>query len=49
MDFRHPFITNPRIAIYYGLFWVVAATANVLVLTLGNNINVVEAIIQVCN
>ncbi|MBN1986233.1 MAG: histidine kinase [Prolixibacteraceae bacterium] len=48
MDFRHPFITNPRIAIYYGLFWVVAATANVLVLTLGNNINVVEAIVQVC-
>ncbi len=48
MDFRHPFITNPRIAIYYGLFWITAVTANILVLTLGNNMNVVGAIVQVC-
>ncbi|QGY43346.1 hypothetical protein GM418_06635 [Maribellus comscasis] len=48
MDFRHPFITNPRIAIYYGLFWGVAAVANILVLTISNNFNAVEAIVQVC-
>ena len=35
-------------AIYYGLFWAVAALANILVLTLGNNFGVVEAIVQVC-
>jgi two-component system, LytTR family, sensor kinase len=48
MDFRHPFITNPRIAIYYGLFWVIAATANILVLILGNGVDVLDAIVQVC-
>lgn len=36
MDFRHPFITNPRLAIYYGLFWFVAATAMVLISTFAN-------------
>ena len=48
MDFRHPFITNPRFAIYYGLFWGVAVTANILVLTLSSNLEVLEAIVQVC-
>lgn len=48
MDFRHPFITNPRMAIYYGLFWGVAITANILILTLSNNMNAVAAIVQVC-
>jgi hypothetical protein len=47
MDFRHPFITNPKIAIYYGLFWVMAAIANILVLTFGNNVDVVEAVVEV--
>ncbi len=47
MDFRHPFITNPRIAIYYGLFWIVAVTANILILILSNNLNAVAAIVQV--
>ena len=48
MEFRHPFITNPRIAIYYALFWVVAVVANILVLTLSKNFEAVEAIVQVC-
>ncbi len=48
MDFRHPFIKNPKIAIYYGLFWGVAATANILVLTLGNGVNTLDAIVEVC-
>ncbi len=47
MDFRHPFITNPRIAIYYGMFWMVAVAANILVLIFGNNVDPIEAIIQV--
>lgn len=48
MEFRHPFITNPRIVIYYGLFWAVAIAANILVLTLSSNFNAVEATVQVC-
>lgn len=39
MDFRHPFITNPRLAIYYGLFWLVAATSMVLIFTFANGMN----------
>ncbi|HKI88030.1 MAG TPA: histidine kinase [Draconibacterium sp.] len=47
MDFRHPFITNPKLAIYYGLFWVVAATGNILVLVMGNDVDVLDAVVQV--
>lgn len=47
MDFRHPFITNPRLAIYYGLFWLVVAVANTLVLTIGNNVDYTEALAEV--
>jgi two-component system LytT family sensor kinase len=36
MELRHPFITNPRLAIYYGVFWLVAAMAMVFVSTFGN-------------
>jgi len=39
MDFRHPFLNNPRLAIYYGLFWFVAATAMVLIFTFANGMN----------
>ena len=35
-------------AIYYGLFWLVAATANILVLVFGNGIDVLEAVVEVC-
>jgi sensor histidine kinase YesM len=47
MDFRHPFITNPRLAIYYGLFWIVAATAMVLVITLANGVDFGIAMVEV--
>ena len=47
MDFRHPFITNPRLAIFYALFWLVAAFANVLVLVFGNGVDLGIAIIEV--
>src|SRR5680860_411431 len=47
MDFRHPFITNPRLAVYYALFWLMAAVANVLMLTLGNGEEVGTAILMV--
>lgn len=47
MDFRHPFISNPRLAIFYALFWFVAASANVLILTLGNGVGVTVALVEV--
>lgn len=47
MEFRHPFITNPRLAFYYGLFWVAAGTANVLLLTLGNDVKFADALVEV--
>jgi sensor histidine kinase YesM len=47
MDFRHPFITNPRIAIYYALFWFAAATSNVLLLTIGNDVPIFDALTEV--
>ncbi len=37
MDFRHPFITNPRLAIYYSIFWLLAATVMVLIAVFANN------------
>jgi len=33
MELRHPFITNPRLAIYYGLFWFFAGFALVMIST----------------
>lgn len=47
MDFKHPFITNPRLAIFYGLFWFVAATANVLILTFSNGLDFSIALVEV--
>ena len=47
MDFRHPFISNPRLAIFYALFWLVAAFANVLVLVFGNGVDLGIALIEV--
>jgi sensor histidine kinase YesM len=38
MDFRHPFITNRYLVIYYGAFWLVASTVLVLITTLINGV-----------
>jgi len=47
MNFRHPFITNPRLAIYYSIFWFVAATVLVLIAIFANNTPVDTAIIDI--
>jgi sensor histidine kinase YesM len=47
MDFRHPFITNSKLAIYYALFWLVAATVNVLLSTFNNGTDIGVAVIEV--
>lgn len=47
MEFRHPFISNPRLTIYYGLFWLVASSVLVLVTTLVNGVPVEIAMTEV--
>ncbi len=46
MELRHPFITNPRLAIYYGLFWVVAGTAIVAISTFISGVPLVISIVE---
>lgn len=47
MELRHPFITNPRLAIYYGVFWLVAASAMVLISTFVNDVDLGIALVEV--
>lgn len=47
MDFRHPFITKPRLAIYYASFWLIAALVNILILYFSNGIEIGIAILEV--
>jgi sensor histidine kinase YesM len=39
MELRHPFITNPRLTLYYGLFWLVASVVMVMIFTFANGID----------
>ena len=47
MDFRHPFITNPRLAIYYSIFWFLAATIMVLIAVFANNTAIDVAVVDI--
>ncbi len=47
MDFRHPFISNPKLAIYYAFFWLAAGSANVMLLYFGNDVELGTAVIEV--
>lgn len=47
MELRHPFITNPRLTIFYGLFWFVASIVMVLVSVFANGINFQIASVEV--
>lgn len=47
MELRHPFITSPRLAIYYISFWVIASTLLVLVVTLGNGVDPGIAMVEI--
>ncbi|MBK6283515.1 MAG: histidine kinase [Draconibacterium sp.] len=47
MELRHPFITNPRLTIFYGLFWFVASIVMVLVSVFANGIDFQIAIVEV--
>lgn len=47
MDFRHPFISNPKLLIGYGVFWTLAATALVIVATVFNEMPLGIAMLEV--
>jgi len=47
MELRHPFLTNPRLTLYYGLFWLVASIVMVLIFTFANGIDFQIAFIEV--
>ncbi len=47
MEFRHPFITNPRLAIYYGLFWIASCVAYVMLMIFGNGFKITDALVEV--
>jgi len=47
MELRHPFLTNPRLTIFYGLFWLVASVVMVLIFTFANGIDFQIAFVEV--
>ena len=47
MELRHPFITNPRLTMYYGLFWLAAAFAMVLIITFSGGKDFQFALVEV--
>ena len=47
MDFRHPFISFPRLILYYGLFWLIATSVLLIILTLVYGIPFSVALLEV--
>ena len=47
MELRHPFLTNPWLTVYYGLFWLVAAVVMVLIFTFSNGMDFQVALVEV--
>jgi LytS/YehU family sensor histidine kinase len=47
MDIRHPFLNNPKIALYYGFFWLVSALVMMLILVFANGLDYWGAFVEV--
>lgn len=47
MDFRHPFISNPKLLISYGVFWIFASTVLIIIATAVNHIQFGVAVTQI--
>jgi hypothetical protein len=47
MELRHPFLTNPRLTLYYGFFWLVASIIMVLIFTFSNGMDFQIALVEV--
>ena len=46
MDFRHPFISKPKLAVYYILFWITLALGNILIKWLAYNVSPAVAVLE---
>lgn len=47
MELRHPFLTNPRLAVFYGIFWTIASVVMLLVLVFANGLDYLAAFTEV--
>lgn len=47
MELRHPFITNPRLTIFYGIFWLIASAVMMLILIFSNGLDYWAAFVEV--
>ncbi len=47
MDFRHPFFSKPKLAVFYALFWGMVTLAVILVQWLGNQVPWDQAVVDV--
>ncbi len=47
MDFKHPFISRPKLAVYYSLFWIVLSSGYVLLKWLAYGFNPGVALLEV--
>ncbi len=47
MEVRHPFFTNLRLALYYGIFWVIASVVMMFVLVFANGLDYWSAFVEV--
>lgn len=47
MELRHPFITNPRLALYYGIFWLFAGSAMVAISIFASGVPLLISIIEI--
>jgi len=47
MELRHPFITNPRLALFYGIFWLMASAVMMLILVFANGLDYWASFVEV--
>lgn len=49
MDFRHPFLSKPKLALIYAAFWIIISIANILLQWLGYQVPFGTAAIDTCS
>ena len=47
MELRHPFLTKPRLAILYGIFWIIASVIMMLILVFANGLDYWASFVEV--
>ena len=47
MELRHPFLTKPKLAILYGIFWIIASVIMMLILVFANGLDYWASFVEV--